>query len=352
MNRRGFTLTEVLVALMIFSIVSTAMVGTLLLGTRLFREGEMGRAANDEAMSVLAVLDRDLEAAVPYAQYGDFYAVIPDTEHPDCVVGWTITNPDPETAHNEPTRFVLWGRDRNGVLRRTLLDSIAVLDGGGNATAADDNLRNNDPRDRLANGTVITDRCRFFGAWLGATGAASAFPEEVRVIPEENTWWQRMWKADGSGPATATPPIRDTPALDGIYATDRVPSGQLGLYPGALRVMLLLEGRGGTAKDGILLEDNTDSLRIAGIQGLSTAPGSVILVEYPGSGGTYDPVEIVGYRSYAGGYLEVNQNATDGPLGSGGKGRGVFRSITPGTHPRGRRVTACRTFSLVRALPR
>ena len=63
-SRRGFTLAEVLVALMIFSIVSLAMVGSLMIGTRLFRDGEMRRATNDEAMAVLALLNQDIERAM------------------------------------------------------------------------------------------------------------------------------------------------------------------------------------------------------------------------------------------------------------------------------------------------
>ena len=77
-TRAGFTLVEILVSLMIFSIVSLAMLGILLASTNIFRFGEFGRASTDEAVSTLAILDEDVRHMVPGRDNGLFYSILHD----------------------------------------------------------------------------------------------------------------------------------------------------------------------------------------------------------------------------------------------------------------------------------
>lgn len=76
--RCAFTLTEILVSLLIFSIVSLAMIGILITSTNIFRSGEFGRAATDEAVAALGVIDEDLRRMIPGHDNGFFYAILHD----------------------------------------------------------------------------------------------------------------------------------------------------------------------------------------------------------------------------------------------------------------------------------
>lgn len=350
-TRPGFTLVEVLLALLILSVMSIAMIGTLATGTRLFRDGEMARAANDEAMAVLARFAGDLERAVPPASYrggvagGHCYAwARPGSA--DSVVGWTVVNPDPTRAPDvgDDGRlawervFVLWGRHSgDGTLRRAVLASAAeVVPPGSTARPAHlDSL--------LAQGSQVTDRCFHFSVWLAGTWRAG--DAEPALVPKHD--WQAM-TTGGSGTVTAEPRAGDPP-----YAT-RAGDG----YPGSLHLRLLLGGKGGTGKEGIVVAPvaaDANSIRIAGIDGLPTAPGSVLLI-----GATEaEPLdyEIVGYGAASGGRIRVSGGGIVGITGvdaAGGdtdSGRGLFRSVAA-EHPRGAGVRSCRQFNLITTLPR
>ena len=71
-TRSGFTLVEILISIMIFVVVSGAMIGILLIGTDLFRRGEFSRAANDETVAVVGTIEDDLKHMVPAADGGWF----------------------------------------------------------------------------------------------------------------------------------------------------------------------------------------------------------------------------------------------------------------------------------------
>lgn len=352
-SRAAFTLSEILVALMIFSFVSLAMVGSLLVGTRLFRDGEMRRGANDEAMAVLAMLERDIERAVPTGQGGEFYAMVPTDPDPyraSCVVGWTVPNPDPfdVTPPVMSTQVVLWGRGRDGVLRRAVIDSLQVID---DEDAAATGLDTADPRIALENlGSPVNRNCLFFGVWLAGTRERNDPLASTLVAPQDQSWWRRIETADGSFSADAEPVGGQPP-----YTTSSLASVRF-IYPSAMRLMLLMEGSGTLGKEGIVYADDGGSgLQVGGLQGVPTTPGSVLVIDNEA-----DPVgvfagnpsyEIVGHTGQIGQRLQVNANDADGPLGPGGDGRGVYRSFTT-THARGDRVRLCQPFTLVKALPR
>ena len=57
MIRRGFTLIEIMVSILIFTVVALAMMTIMLMASNIYRSGEAGRSANDEAVAVMAALE-------------------------------------------------------------------------------------------------------------------------------------------------------------------------------------------------------------------------------------------------------------------------------------------------------
>ncbi|MDA3963428.1 MAG: type II secretion system protein [Planctomycetota bacterium] len=326
--RRGFTLAEVLISLMILSVTATAMIGTLMAATRLFREGEVGRSANDTAMSVIGQLNQDLDSAIPSTQGGDFYAdVVDESQSGDCVVGWTIANPDPRTADVNARLFVLWGRDTQGDLRRRVFTNM-------------NGFNRSNVRSVLSNGALITDDCEFFGAWLAGTKHNDSGTIVIARVPVKDTWWQEVAENSSVNPGFPTQPqIGQPTAFD-------TRSGFT--YPSAVRVVLLLDGGNRNAKRGIVttkLDPDDTQIPVAGLQGLPTVPGSVLAI------GDGQVRELVGYSSFAGNIVQVTQDPSRGPVEmSSGIGRGVYRSPAL-SHIRGTEVRSCRQFSLIKALP-
>ena len=75
--RSGFTLIEIMVSLMIFVVVSGAMVSILMISSDLYRRGEFSRSANDETIAVLGAVSDDLNHLVPENSDGWFFAGSP-----------------------------------------------------------------------------------------------------------------------------------------------------------------------------------------------------------------------------------------------------------------------------------
>jgi prepilin-type N-terminal cleavage/methylation domain-containing protein len=76
-HHSGFTLIEIMVSLMIFVVVSGAMIAILMMSSELFRRGEFSRSANDETVAVLGAVSDDLNHLVPETGDGFFYAGVP-----------------------------------------------------------------------------------------------------------------------------------------------------------------------------------------------------------------------------------------------------------------------------------
>jgi len=133
--RRGFTLIEIMVSLMIFVVVSGAMVGIMLMSSELFRRGEFSRAANDEVVAVLGAVSDDLNHLVPETGDGWFFAGVPSASG-NTLVAYTTAgqNPDGIGARGQNARSLVgtWVEETAGQeprLRRLVLDdSRDVLD--------------------------------------------------------------------------------------------------------------------------------------------------------------------------------------------------------------------------------
>jgi len=134
-GRRGFTLIEIMVSLMIFVVVSGAMVGIMLMSSELFRRGEFSRAANDEVVAVLGAVSDDLNHLVPETGDGWFFAGVPSASG-NTLVAYTTAgqNPDGIGARGQNARSLVgtWVEETAGQeprLRRLVLDdSRDVLD--------------------------------------------------------------------------------------------------------------------------------------------------------------------------------------------------------------------------------
>ena len=124
----GFTLIEIMVSLMIFVVVSGAMVSILMMSTELFRRGEFSRSANDETIAVLGAVSDDLNHLVPETGDGWFYAGVPTTSG-NTLVAFTTAgqNPDGIGARGQNARSVvgMWVEEKpqeEPRLRRIVLD--------------------------------------------------------------------------------------------------------------------------------------------------------------------------------------------------------------------------------------
>lgn len=320
-RRDAFTLIEILISIMIFSVVSTAVVGILFAATNIYQAGESARGATDEAISVIDLLDRDLAAAVPPRQGGIFHAHSPQgAAAGNCLVAWTIGNP---AVLGGSSRFVVWGVV-NGQLRRRVSDNPVDL--------------NDAP---LAGSSVVSGDCLHFGVWLAGTPVGAVEDGLLATVPQDG--WQRI-RSRGTNPLV----IDSEPVVDPLpYASDaadfaaaRDPAYG---YPSALRFTILLRA-GRAEREGVVVSDDGGlNLRIAGLPQLPSGPGNVIRIGD----------ELVGFTGIdADGRLRVNQREGDGPRNlDTDSGRGIWRSLSPdGGHPPGTAVRLGQRWTLTRTL--
>jgi len=315
--RRGFTLIEMLIALMILSVVGTAMVGTLFAATRLFELGERQRATADEAMTVIQIIDADIGSAVPRHQGGEFFAQL--AADGNCIIGWTITNPDPRLAVEDAHQFVVWGIDGEELKRNVLDDQSAM----------------SNPAAAVAAGTTTMQGCWYLGAFLAGAeidGDGDLVPETLAALPADD-WWQTATTIDG---ATTGP----TEPANTSYDYDTA-LGDL-RYPSALRLVVMLDAGRIRAEGAVVADDGGSNLRIAGVRQLPIGNGRILRIGD----------ELIGYHGYANGVLRINDDPSHGPLGSAGTGRGAYRTTAPGGgHASGTAVRAGEVYTLIRTLP-
>ena len=134
-SRHGFTLIEIMVSLMIFVVVSGAMVSILMISSDLFRRGEFSRSANDETIAVLGAVSDDLNHMVPENSDGWFFAGIPRPSG-NTLVSFTTAGQSPDgigaRGQNARSLVGLWVEEtpnQEPRLRRIVLDdSRGILD--------------------------------------------------------------------------------------------------------------------------------------------------------------------------------------------------------------------------------
>lgn len=316
-GRQAFTLIEILVSLMIFTVVSGAMLSMLFMATDLYRRTEAGRAATDEAVTVLASLDADLQRMTPRRDDGWITAeVLGDNGR--MAVAWLARHEDPARRRVDSGRIVddrqivVWWLDGNDNLKRATLEEPAPVAGTTVAERCSQAL----VAFGLAGGSIVTHDCLHFSAMLSLPGdPRDAAGHWMRTIGG-NTLEPRD---DGGGTL--------------LYDTS------LGVeFPESVCFRLGLTGGTRFASKGFLIDVSGDRMRYANVKTVPSLPGSLARI---------GRTEWVGYRLVAPGILDVASDASDPRLG-----RARLNSLSPGTeHGRGAAVEFAQFHTLVRGLP-
>jgi prepilin-type N-terminal cleavage/methylation domain-containing protein len=340
MRQRAFSLIELLVSVMIFSVVSIALIGVLTAASRLFRLGESSRAAHDEAVAVLAQLDDDLQRMVPPADGGFLYARVRSTNlsgsyAPDpwrsMVLAFKLRNPDiqgtadstviagtslADSKTGAARQIVTWFVDNAGNLQRVVLPALesdpAILNGArelDQVAAA------------IAQGNApMSANCLYFGVDLSLD---QPLPPGTIGTRSDLSWTNAL------------------PTGTDKYCTENNPSLTAnGLpFPRALRVVVTLTGGSRNLLRGTVVKDDENGIKIAGIAQVPVGPGAVARIGGQGA------VEWVAYDRAAGGLLTWQ---------NGQRPQSVRRTATtpPIVHARGEPIAIGTTFTLVRNLPR
>jgi prepilin-type N-terminal cleavage/methylation domain-containing protein len=339
--RRGFTLMEVLISVLIFSIVSIAMIGVLTGAVKIFRAGETARAAHDDAVAVLAQLDDDLALMVPPSDGGFLYARVHDTMVTDSftpdpyksmVLAFKIRNPNPQAATADATSgfndtttanarlIVCWYVDKYGDLNRSTgpatewyLNPVST-----NPTPKEITVVAND----LGIPGIISKKCLYFGVDLSLDQAGST--------RQDLSWTNAL-------------PVGTSKFCTEPNNQNAVPQP----FPRALRVTLTLTGGSRNLLTGSVVSDSPSGIKITGVGQVPLGPGAVARIGDPSLANSQ--VEWVTYDAAARGLLTL---AGARPTAIRRTGFDATNNAISITHSRGEPVVFGSTYSLVRTLPR
>lgn len=343
MRHAGFTLLEVLIGVLIFSIVSVAMIGVLVGAVRIFRGGESARAAHDEAVAVLAQLDEDIARMVPQGDGGFFYLRVRDNDVTDStftadplksmVLAFKIRNPDaqaattdasgvtPDTTSSGSRLIVTWWVDNNGWLNRVAEPSTEWQQ---------------DPLNRQREITQVAAALGGAGNHLSANclyfGADLSLDQEL--------------PAAAQGPGDAGLSVRPGLAWDGClpvgtnkYCTEPSAANPDGFhpFPRAIRIAVTLTGGSRNQLLGSIVRDTATGIRITGVGQVPLGMNALARIGDAASGN----VEWVRYDQATGGVLTL----------AGSRPESVRRTV-PATHSPGDPIIFGKTYAMVRSLPR
>jgi prepilin-type N-terminal cleavage/methylation domain-containing protein len=301
--RRAFTLMEILVSVMIFSVVSLALIGVLRTAVMLFRSGETGRAANDETLAALAQLDDDLKRMVPAADGGFLYTTTKYYQGGNMVLAFKIRNPVGGNIGENglgARLIVAWWVDNDGHLNRN------------SANAADSQptlLTESQVAENVYKGTAkhVANGCLYFGIDLSTD-----------ADPRSDTEWSNHIPASG---------------VD--YSTESTDP-----FPTAIRITAVLTGGSRNVTTGrVVRAENIYDLRITGVGQIPVHAGAMARLGNPGNPSNTD-VEWLTYTSFSRGILAC-----------GASGRAQRRTDQI-SNVEGLEITFAPSYSLVRTLPR
>ena len=306
MIRRGFTLMEIMVSLLIFSVVSLALIGVLSAAVKLFRAGEAARAASDETIATLAQLDDDLKRMVPAADNGFLYTKTKNTNgHAagNMVLAFKIRNPDSSTITDTGVGarlIVVWWVDDLGHLCRK--SDKAADSGGSQTTEFGVTAAIYGTTQPVANG------CLYFAVNLSTD-----------VTPRSTLDWDPSYPAAGD-----------------IFSTEPLaPGATPNPFPTAIRITTVLTGGSRNFIRGRCVRDDANGIRVTGVGQVPVGAGVMARLGDPAN----EDVEWTKYSSFKGGVL--NCSATD---------RGQRRTTQKVAN--GKEVTFAPSYTLVRTLPR
>ena len=306
MIRRGFTLMEIMVSLLIFSVVSLALIGVLSAAVKLFRAGEAGRAASDETIATLAQLDDDLKRMVPAADNGYLFTKTKQTNGHDAgnmVLAFKIRNPDggliSETGSGARLIVVWWVDDEGHLCRKTATaaDKPNIVDA--EFSVASSIYGSSQP---VANG------CLYFGVDLSTDAA-----------PRQDFAW--------------TP---NTPSINTLYSTELTTRPAPDPFPTAIRITTVLTGGSRNYIRGRCVRDDATGIRVTGVGQVPVGAGVMARLGDP----TTENVEWTRYSTFKGGVLACD------PTDRGQRRTSKIDDVT------GKEVTFAPSYTLVRTLPR
>lgn len=269
----GFTLAEIMISLLIFLMISGAMLTIFSTATDLYRVGEAGRRAADHSYTVLNLLRDDLDVALSPGAGGQFYA-----EHSDgdasawCAVGWTIRNRDARRNADQRDRrlFVFWGINNAGNLARV---TVPVNDDG---SPIQDNAQ------ALLNGSgsiiaeEVMPNCLHFSAWL-IGGSSGGFPNIISKTPvhaNSTVDWEHMWNSEGE--IDATEPAKGYPYR--TYRKYNPADTSFPLYPAAVRFTIVSAGPETLRQKGYLVSIGDDLVRTRGLTKVPLRDGGLLRI--------------------------------------------------------------------------
>jgi prepilin-type N-terminal cleavage/methylation domain-containing protein len=307
LHRSGFTLTEILVATMILAIMSTVMLSALFTATRVYESGERAKNTSDEAMIVMATLQRDFSKQVPPADGGEFIAEKIDNHN--CRVAWTIR--DAESNRRQKTSLVEWHLDSNYILRRRTFDDVDHF------RAFQRNTPNNPSNNRSPRSQQdISANILHFGVWVA---------DRSDALPDDHTWWTMRQTSNADARSLLVPPINyyDPENNNGASSEDFIEfeaGDALRRFPYALRITLLVAG-GKRVQAGSEVRFSGEGrltaplrpmeyreVRASGAGQFRAGPGSLALI---GSG---NAAELVGYHELSGQRLVLNSHLSNSQM--------------------------------------
>ena len=354
----GFTLAEILVAITIFMIVSSAMVGILSTSVDLYRRGEQARSANDEAMITVGRIEADLSRMIAHKDGGRIFARAgrladngTDEEFEGFdTIGFLVQSEEELTKRD----FIVWITTGNGpkrsLERRVFEDIDDQFLNDEFALFSDPATPPETVNGKTVSSTIITTGCLHFGVGLMGTANLNAPTNSNYIYDGPGTSDPYWTKADPVVDADWYPDSQIYTSLPTVTTVNGVNQWQPSIlqHPSAIRLTLILAG---TNSDRPPLRLRTDvgpgETRIPLI-----GPGAV---EYQTGSILRIGDELIGYHTASGKTIEVNSSSNHGPLrwtltGGTEEGRGIYRS-TPTNHNRGALVYMGEQFSIIRALP-
>ncbi len=344
-TRDGFTLIEIMVSILIFVVVSAAMIGILMVATDLFRRGEFSRAANDETVAVVGSLEDDLKHLVPAADGGWLFSSVLGNGTGNCLIAFVIANPDPSLILSDGSNsrlLVAYWVDPQDQLRRAssplVITSVDPTGSNSKSTflgTIGANGTGGGPSGAYTDNRVVTHGCLHFGVWLVRMGDPTMTVPYLTGTSGGIDWERSDGGAHGSilQPWIGQEFDTDPPAGSTTSTTP---------FPTAMRLSLVLTGGGRFAPKGQVIDRSVDpgatTFRIGGITSLSTAPGAMLRIDSAAAGaGGVAATEWIEYSGFQSGMVTVVR-------------RGARRT-TASAHTKGDVVRVGQTYSIVRAFP-
>jgi hypothetical protein len=313
-SRAGFSLMEIVVSLMIFSVISIAMVGIFATATNLFRAGESARTASDEAVAVLSMIDEDLRRAVAPQDGGFLFTRTSPGSNPagNMVLALKIHNPDnnaiTEQGLNGRLIVVYWIDDQGHLNRQ---QATAADSDGSLASVSEFSVANK----IFGNPNVVANGCLYFGIDLSTA-----------TTPRSDCTWTGSLPNNGS-------PYR--------YCTENSAAAgspsNADPFPEAMRISIVITGGSRHATQGTCISDSGNGIRVAGVRMVPIGSGAMARI---GDGGD---AEWIAYNNFTGGGLTWN---------GGSPQRDLRRTSHTAPHAKGEPVYFAPTYTLIRSFAR